>query len=124
VWRRRFREERDVAALGGLGPAAAANMLAAGLGAAIAAELGATPVTAPKSFFGHIGAGGGAVELAASVLGLEAGLVPPTLNYETPDPLCPVNVVRGGPLAGRPGTALAVNCCSMGQVATVLVASP
>jgi len=92
--------------------------------AAIAAELGATPVTAPKSFFGHLGAGGGAVELAASVLGLEAGLVPPTLNYETPDPLCPVNVVRGGPLAGRPGTALAVNMCSMGQVATVLVASP
>jgi 3-oxoacyl-[acyl-carrier-protein] synthase II len=92
--------------------------------AAIAAELGAVPVTAPKSFFGHLGAGGGAMELAASVLGLEVGLVPPTLNYETPDPLCPVNVVHGGPLGGRPGTALAVNLCSMGQVATVLVASP
>ena len=89
----------------------------------IVAELGDTPVTAPKSFFGHLGAGGGAVELAASVLGLEAGLVPPTLNYETPDPLCPVNVVHGGPLAGRPATALAVNLCTMGQAAAVLVAA-
>ena len=91
--------------------------------AAIVAELGATPVTAPKSFFGHLGAGSGAVELAVSVLGLEAGLVPPTLNYEHPDPLCPVNVVHGEPLAGRPATAIAVNLCSMGQTAAVLVAA-
>jgi len=90
--------------------------------AAIAAELGDVPVTAPKSLFGHLGAGGGAVELAASVLGLEAGLVPPTLNYDTPDPACPVNVVHGAPLAGRPGTALAVNFCSTGQAAAVAFA--
>jgi 3-oxoacyl-[acyl-carrier-protein] synthase II len=89
----------------------------------IAAELGDTPVTALKSSFGNLGAGSGAVELAASVLGLEAGLVPPTLNYETPDPLCPVHVVHGQPLAGRPGTALALNGCSMGQVAAALVAA-
>ncbi|MFO0191535.1 MAG: beta-ketoacyl-[acyl-carrier-protein] synthase family protein [Planctomycetia bacterium] len=89
--------------------------------AAIAAELGDVPVTAPKSSFGHLGAAGGAVELAASILGLGAGLVPPTLNYETPDPLCPVNVVHGEPLAGRPGTALAVNLCSTGQAAAVAI---
>jgi 3-oxoacyl-[acyl-carrier-protein] synthase II len=89
----------------------------------IAATLGDVPVTAPKSFFGHLGAGGGAVELAASVLGVEAGLVPATLNYEAPDPACPVNVVHGGPLAGRPATALAVNICTMGQAAAVLVAA-
>ena len=92
--------------------------------AAIAAELGNVPVTAPKSSFGHLGAAGGIVELAASVLGLEAGLVPPTLNYETPDPLCPINVVHGEPLAGRPGTALAVNICSTGQAAAVAIAKP
>ncbi|MFN5755514.1 MAG: beta-ketoacyl-[acyl-carrier-protein] synthase family protein [Planctomycetia bacterium] len=89
--------------------------------AAIAAELGDVPVTAPKSSFGHLGAAGGAVELAASILGLGAGLVPPTLNYETPDPLCPVNVVHGESLAGRPGTALAVNLCSTGQAAAVAI---
>jgi len=90
--------------------------------AAIAAELGATPVTAPKSLFGHLGAGGGAVELVASILGLGRGLVPATLNYETPDPACPVNVVTGEPLAGRPGTAIAVNLCSTGQAAAIAIA--
>ncbi|NBW87294.1 MAG: beta-ketoacyl-[acyl-carrier-protein] synthase family protein [Planctomycetia bacterium] len=91
--------------------------------AAIAAELGNVPVTAPKSSFGHLGAGGGAVELVASLLGLGRGLVPPTLNYETPDTACPVNVVRGEPLAGRPGTALAVNLSSTGQAVAVAVAA-
>jgi 3-oxoacyl-[acyl-carrier-protein] synthase II len=81
------------------------------------------PVTAPKSSFGHLGAGGGVVELAASVLGLEHGLVPPTLNYETPDPACPVAVVHGEPLTGRPATALAVNLCSTGQAAAVAIAA-
>ena len=90
--------------------------------AAIHAELNAVPVTAPKSLFGHLGAGGGAVEFAASVLGLERGLVPATLNHDTPDPACPVNVVTGEPLAGRPGTAVAVNLCSTGQAAAVVIA--
>lgn len=90
---------------------------------AIAAVLGDTPVTAPKSLFGHLGAGGGAVELVASILGLERGLVPPTLNYETPDPACPVNVVHGEPLAGRPATAITVNLCSTGQAAAVAIAA-
>ena len=89
---------------------------------AIAAELGDVPVTAPKSLFGHLGAGGGAVELVASILGLDRGLVPATLNYETPDPACPVNVVTGEPLSGQPGTALTVNLCSTGQAAAVVIA--
>jgi len=90
---------------------------------AIAAELGSVPVTAPKSVFGHLGAGGGAVELAASLVGLGKGLVPATLNYESPDPLCPVSVVHGAPLAGRPGPVLAVNISSTGQAVAVVVAT-
>ena len=86
---------------------------------AIAAELGRVPVTAPKSSFGHLGAGGGAVELVASVIGLEQGLVPATLNYTSPDPECPVNVVAGQPLEGRPPTAVKVNLCSTGQAVAV-----
>jgi hypothetical protein len=49
--------------------------------------------------------------------------VPQTLNSETPDPAGPVNVVHGGPLAGRPATAIAVNVCSTGQAAAVVVAA-
>jgi 3-oxoacyl-[acyl-carrier-protein] synthase II len=90
---------------------------------AITAELGAVPVTAPKSSFGHLGAGGGVVEMAASILGLQHGLVPPTLNYDTPDPACPVNVVHGEPLSGRPATAVTVNICSTGQAVAVAIAA-
>jgi 3-oxoacyl-[acyl-carrier-protein] synthase II len=59
---------------------------------AIRETLGDTPVTALKSYFGNLGHGSGMVELAISVIALEKGVVPPTLNYETPDPECPVNV--------------------------------
>jgi len=90
---------------------------------AIAAELGGIPVTAPKSAFGHLGAGGGAVELAASLLGMGVGLVPATLNYDSPDPDCPVEVVHGSALADRPGSVLAVNLCSTGQAAAAVVAA-
>ena len=89
--------------------------------AAIVAELGAVPVTAPKASFGNLGAGSGAVELAASILGIGRGLVPQTLNYEAADPACPVNVVHDEPLAGRPPTVLALNACSMGQAVAVAV---
>jgi 3-oxoacyl-[acyl-carrier-protein] synthase II len=48
------------------------------------------PVTAAKSYFGNLGAGSGAVELIASVLALVNRRLPPILNYETPDPACPI----------------------------------
>src|SRR5262249_21629513 len=58
---------------------------------AIRAALGDVPVTALKSYFGDLAAGSGAVELIGSVLALVHGSLPPTLNYEQPDPACPVN---------------------------------
>ena len=51
------------------------------------------PVTAAKSYFGNLGAAGGMVELAASMMAIQHGTLFPTLNYETPDPECPVNVI-------------------------------
>jgi 3-oxoacyl-[acyl-carrier-protein] synthase II len=50
------------------------------------------PVFAPKSYFGALGAGGSTAELAASILAVEHGMLPPTLNYEHPDPECPIYV--------------------------------
>jgi 3-oxoacyl-[acyl-carrier-protein] synthase II len=76
---------------------------------AIADVLGQVPVTAPKSYFGNLGGGAGAVELVASLLGLQKELVPPTLNYTTPDPTCPINVVHGEPLAQANPYAIAIN---------------
>lgn len=48
------------------------------------------PVTAAKSYFGNLGAGSGVVELIASVLALTNRRLPPVLNFETPDPDCPI----------------------------------
>jgi 3-oxoacyl-[acyl-carrier-protein] synthase II len=52
------------------------------------------PVTAAKSYFGNLGAGGGMVELMASVLAMRHDKLFPVRNYETPDPDCPVAVVQ------------------------------
>ena len=56
---------------------------------AIRQILGDVPVTVPKSYFGNLGAGTGAVELAVSVLALQQDLIPTTLNYDAPIRLAP-----------------------------------
>jgi 3-oxoacyl-[acyl-carrier-protein] synthase II len=90
--------------------------------AALSEVFGDVPVTAPKSFFGNLGAASGAVEAIASLLALEHGLVPPTLNYRTPDPACHVNVVRDAPCEATHRTAMLVNITSAGQAAAVVLA--
>ena len=64
---------------------------------AIRDTLGDVPVTAPKSYFGHLATAAGALETVVGVLALRHGLIPPTLNYEHPDPQCPINVIHGQP---------------------------
>lgn len=86
--------------------------------------LGDTPVTAPKSYFGCLGAGTGAVEMAASVLAIAEGEVPPTLNYQRPDPACPVNVIHDEPLRTTSSVALVLNQSETGQAAAVAIAAP
>lgn len=91
---------------------------------AIANVFGANgvPVVAPKSFMGNIGAGGGAVELIASVMALKAGSLFPTLNFDTPDPECPVAVTRSNETpAGN--SVMNVNVTPQGQAAAVIVRS-
>jgi 3-oxoacyl-[acyl-carrier-protein] synthase II len=79
------------------------------------------PVTAIKSYIGNAGAGCGVLELSASLLGLQQGIVLPTLNYATPDPDCPLNVVHGEPLPVQNKTVLSLNVTRMGQAAAVIV---
>lgn len=91
---------------------------------AIRDTLADVPVTAPKSYFGNLVAGAGAVEMAVSVLGCQRGTIPPTLNYQRPDPLCPVNVIHGQPLNTSLRTAMVLNHVSLGRAVAMVIAYP
>jgi 3-oxoacyl-[acyl-carrier-protein] synthase II len=45
-------------------------------------------ITSSKSMVGHMFGAAGAVEALAAVKAVETGIIPPTINYETPDPDC------------------------------------
>jgi 3-oxoacyl-[acyl-carrier-protein] synthase II len=79
------------------------------------------PVFAAKSYLGNLGAGGSTAELAASLLALAHGCLPPTLNYEEPDPACPVAVVAGAPRAVTRPHVLKISFTQMGQCAAMVL---
>lgn len=52
------------------------------------------PVSSTKSMHGHALGGAGALEAAATILGLEEGLLPPTANFTALDPECDLDVIQ------------------------------
>ncbi len=51
------------------------------------------PASSTKSMTGHLLGGAAAIEAVASILTIRDGLIPPTINYTTPDPECDLDYV-------------------------------
>jgi len=56
-------------------------------------RLPAIPCSSNKSMIGHTISAAGAIEAIFSLQSIRDGVVPPTINYNTPDPAIPLDVV-------------------------------
>jgi 3-oxoacyl-[acyl-carrier-protein] synthase II len=76
------------------------------------------PISSNKSMIGHLAAAAGAVEAVAAVKTIMHGIIPPTINYEVPDPACDLDYVPNKAREGKVNVCLSnsfgmggQNCC-------------
>ncbi len=72
-----------------------------GVSAVFGERAGSIPMSSNKSMIGHSLTAAGAVEAIFSVLTIRHGLLPPTINYDIPDPALPVDCVPNVARAAR-----------------------
>ncbi len=65
------------------------------------------PISSTKSMIGHLLGGAGAVEAVATLLTINRGIIHPTINQETPDPVCDLDYVPN--LARRADVRIAIS---------------
>ena len=78
------------------------------------------PVSSVKSMVGHTLGASGAIGLIATILGMKYNIIPPTINYDVPDPECDLDYVPNHPREGIINSALS-NCFGFGGVNASLI---
>jgi 3-oxoacyl-[acyl-carrier-protein] synthase II len=78
------------------------------------------PVSSIKSMLGHAMGAAASFQVAATCLTLQRSAIPPTINYDTPDPECDLDYVPNVARFSRVRTAL-INAHAMGGTHSVLV---
>ena len=115
-------EDLDLLTLHGQSTLQGDRSEAAGVRAAFGEATEKIPAMAVKSSLGHLGAAAGAADLILGLQALETGRVPPTRNYQQPDPSCGMNLscearsLEGG----RGGTGLTLSRGIGGQSAAIV----
>jgi len=79
------------------------------------------PISSTKSMTGHLLGASGAVEAVFSVMAIRDGIIPPTINYETPDPVCDLDYVPNQPRKVSPKHVMSNSFGFGGHNATLVI---
>lgn len=79
------------------------------------------PISSNKSMIGHLLGAAGVVELIATILSMEKEMLPPTINYEFPDPECDLDYVPNKARPKKINVALSNSLGFGGHNATLVV---
>lgn len=84
---------------------------------------GNIPISSIKSMIGHSFGAAGAIEAVTSVMAIERGVLPPTINLVSKDPECDLDYCANTARAGRIGSVLSVSAGFGGQNSAIIFRS-